>query len=322
MLSTHLETKALYNALVMIPHHTKPLSPIKSWERKERRTSSLEDLFQEVKELGVELDSKQFYQWSSDCETPEELVELLAESDDLKKLDHLYLVLFELWRRLSPEKRSLSIVADDIDHLIFAFDQEQEVEDVEVESLITEWCLLIDSLKDSGFTRQEAFQTIEPFFAHNVQEFIVDFLLEVVQREDPSFAIHMLDKVRSYCLRDSLWIKFIELQLALREENVVEVRKKLGELVSSVLINKSSDVELTLALAEIACELKKGELLVRLIETVLPHLEEKEDLLYCFDLLNRLISKQGEAFVAPLLKKSSSLELKALLTTSLQKMQS
>lgn len=292
--SPHLETKALYNTLAML-HQNEQVPKGDLWKVQDMRTCSLEALFGELRRLRVNFDQKQFYHWAAACETPEELLELVLgeEEEKSEQADHIYLILFELWRRLAPEKRSLSIIADDIDHCIDAFDREEEVEDAQVESLLSEWGRLLDSLRDTGLTEDQALRTIEPFFAHDVPDFVIDYLLEVTGRQEASFTSLLLEKMRSHCMRESLWLKFIELKLSLHEEDLIDVRKKLGELASSVLTSRECDVELTLALCDIAFELKKDELLVRLLEKLLPCLEEDDDFEAVLEFLRLSAERKG-----------------------------
>lgn len=296
-----LETKALYSSLAMVDRSK---STKKTWETREWRNQSLENLVSELHELGFIFDKKQFYHWAGECDTPEELFELaVGDEENDKKRDHFYLILFELWRRLVPEKRSLSIIADDIDHCIQAFDLNSPILESQVEALLGEWGRVLDSLRDAGRTEEEALEAIEPFFAHDVPDFVIDFLLDLLGRKEYAFAAQILEKVGTHCVREPLWIKFIELQLALHDENVIEVRKKLGELVSALLTMEECDVELTLALCDIALELQKEELLVRLLEKLLPHLEEKEDFLAVLELLEDVAFRRNASGVLSKIKR-------------------
>lgn len=280
---TSLETKALYNSLRMMGRRMK-LSPQDSWKVADWRGRESTALFNELKEMGVVLDPPLFYQWAAHCETPEDLFDFLfmeegeesAEWEEERK-DHLYLLLFELWRRLVPEKRSLSLVADEIDHVLFAFDSGKEMVDEEMENALEEWVRLLNRLHDEeGLSAKEALHAIEPHFAHSVPDCIIDFLLDVSERGESERYGPLFEKVRPFLTLEPLWAKIVELRFCLREDMTL-VNKKLGDLVAHVLTTPDVECEVIFALCDISLKLERGELFLRLLERVAPCLQEQED---------------------------------------------
>lgn len=276
-----LETKAFYNSLRMLGSNVSRMS--QDWKAADWRERELDGLFDELKQMGIVFDTSLFYQWAAHCETPEELVDFLSMEEEVEtgeweeeRKDRLYLILFELWRRLVPEKRSLSLVADEIDHVIFAFDSGKEFLDEEIENALEEWIRLLNRLQDEGLSVREALQAIEPYFAHCVPEFAIDFLLDVSERGESERYISLFEKVRPFLTSEPLWAKIIELKFCLRDD-IPLLNKKLGDLVAHVLTTTNVESEVIFALCDIALKLKREELFLRLLEKVVPCLQEKDD---------------------------------------------
>ena len=298
--SVSLETKALYNSLRMLGTD-RPVSKQDSWKRKDYRGVVLQNLFEELKRLGIKGNTALFYQWKDYCETPEELVDFLSgdqEIDDETR-DHIYLLIFELWRRLVPEKRCLSIVADEIDYIIYAFDSSQGVDDEAVEKAIDEWVRILNRLHDEGFTGKDALRAIEPYFAHDVPEFIIDFLLDVSSRLDHERFFPIFEKTRLFLTAFPIWVKVIDVKFCLHEDCTI-VNKKLGELVAHVLTGGKEESDVIFSLCEIALALEREELFFRLLDHVLLSIEVKEDLEVILDLLADFLSEKQY----PVLKQS------------------
>lgn len=285
-ISPHFETKALYNSLRMLGA-SQPVLPRDAWKYTDWRALSLDQLFDHLVKIPLHLDAKSFLSWAGQCDTPEELVELLGLEEEEESSDYLYLILFEIWRRLVPEKRCLSLIGDDMDHLIYAYDQGKDVDSVSIEERIVEWIRVLDSLCDQGASAQEALVAVEPYFAHDIPRFAMDFLLDMASSDERDHFVPLFEAVRPYCYKEPLWLKVVDLQFSMHGD-IVRVRKQLGELVASVIHSSELDIDLVFELCEIAFELEKEELLLRLLEKIIPHLEGLEEINGVIELLEQL----------------------------------
>jgi hypothetical protein len=303
-MDTTLQTKALYNSLRMYGSKIKESqkeSKEDFWKTQEFRELELNQLFDALKLLGISLTKSLFYQWAAECETPEELLEFLFLEEGLEEeeesfqedmKDHLYLLIFELWRRLVPEKRSLSIVADEIDHVIFAFDSGKPVIDEEIESALHEWVRILNRLQDEGVSATEALHSIESYFAHDVPSFIIDFLLDIADRGEGVRFQPLFEKVRPFLFARPLWVKVIDLMFCVRED-ILLVNKKLGDLVAHVLTTPQVESDIIFSLCDIALDLDREPLFLRLLERVLPDLTDKEDIELVIDLLVSFVEERS-----------------------------
>ena len=104
-----LQTKALYNLFRINLRDGEPLE-VDPWVLEDLRALDISLLWKKLAAEQILLDRAAFCHYAEEVDSPEELTVLLTdEALDQKTVDRVYLVLFELWRRLLPEKPSLSI---------------------------------------------------------------------------------------------------------------------------------------------------------------------------------------------------------------------
>src|SRR5207253_733099 len=114
--------KALYNSLRMSFLQDTEIF-VEPWKIEDYRMLSFEELFLRLHKREIFVDKSTFISYANEFDTPEELAEWLAESEvATEDFDQIYLLIFELWRRLIPEKPSVSILCDELDYQIYNFD--------------------------------------------------------------------------------------------------------------------------------------------------------------------------------------------------------
>ncbi|MBI3237120.1 MAG: hypothetical protein HYZ48_05435, partial [Chlamydiales bacterium] len=122
-----MQGRAFYN-LLKISYLEDPSIEIAAWQVEDYRSWSLEALWSSLKEKGVVLDEASFLAYAENSDSPEDLTECICvdeedEEKDMDRFDQIYLLLFELWRRLLPQKQTLSTFCDHLDQLIESYDQ-------------------------------------------------------------------------------------------------------------------------------------------------------------------------------------------------------
>ena len=168
------EGRAFYNLLRM-DGAEEYLKDIKDWQILNYRALKLSELFQLLEKEGVHLNPDSFQLYAEKCVSPEEIVDtLLADQEDIEKLDRAYLVIFELWRRLCKDKQSLSVFCDELDYQIEKYDNEEGDEEV-MQEMLTELESILDQSVDGGEDPKVIFQVISDFVAHDLEDFIYDF---------------------------------------------------------------------------------------------------------------------------------------------------
>lgn len=207
-----LQTKALYNLLRLNAAEDQSVKAEK-WAVQDLRTVSLENLFDMLKKQGVTLERKSFFQFAGECETPEELTDLLLPDDASEKSkDPLYLVVFEIWRRLLPEKQSLSIFCDELDHRISRYDLGELDNDEEIQDILANFLEVLDENADSGVDPQEILEAISEYCAHDVENFIYDYISDLLDSGNALYASELIEGFSPY-VSVPLWFDFLRIRL-------------------------------------------------------------------------------------------------------------
>lgn len=207
-----LQTKALYN-LLRLNVAQDPSLPCEKWQIEDLRLATLETLFGRLKEAGLTLDSQVFYRFAEECDSPESLTELLlVDLEEPELYDRLYLVIFELWRRLLPEKQSLSIFCDELDHWISLFDAGQLESDEPIQDAIANLIEILDENADAGAKVSEIFTLISSYSAQDLFTFLVDYISEILDSGNKLYAAELIDHLSPYMPKDA-WFAFLRVRL-------------------------------------------------------------------------------------------------------------
>lgn len=203
--------RALYN-LIRMNWQEDPSLPVQEWQVEDYSELALEELFARLEKLGISLDEIRFKHFSGATTSPEELAETLWVSDEDEGFDEAYLLLFELWRRLLPEKQSLSIFCDELDQLIDQFDQ-GEIQNIEVlHEVLADLERVLDEHADQGDDPKNIFQEISLYCAHDLESFIYDFASDEIDHNHPLNASEIIDGFMPY-IENEEWFEFLQLRL-------------------------------------------------------------------------------------------------------------
>ncbi len=120
-----LSGRALYN-LLRGNWLEDPSISVENWQVEDYRILSDQELFDRLQELEISLKLETFSAFAQESDGPEELVDLLTGPEySAAQIEKIYLLIFELWRRKLPDRQTLSIFCDELDHLIDQFDKEK-----------------------------------------------------------------------------------------------------------------------------------------------------------------------------------------------------
>jgi hypothetical protein len=192
-----MQDKAFFN-LLRFTQHENGKTAAEPWQVENYRALPISDLFGRLQSLGVALSEQTFLEYGNHCDTPEELAECLwlDESDPIGE-DKSYLLLFELWRRLLPEKETLSIFADKLDDLIDRYTHDDPSAEEPLQAALTELENVLDAHADDGADPTEVYTIISEYFAHDLASFIHDLIDDLID-VDPLYASELLDGFYSY----------------------------------------------------------------------------------------------------------------------------
>lgn len=249
-----LKGKALYNILkINASAHTD--YGCEKWQMEDLRPVTTSLLFKRLQDLKISLDEKKFHLYTQELDSPEDLIDCLwIDEENIEKRDQAYLILFELWRRLSPEKQSLSILCDQLDHFIEKYDTETLQDE---ESLQEALCQLEDVLDDAcdqqKVTPQEVFQEVSKYCAHDLENFIYDYITARIEEEEELYASELIDAFYEF-ITDTKWFDFLRAQLFFSTDS-----EKSNVLIERLLEQLRDEPDVELLIQIIDCLIHFGD---------------------------------------------------------------
>jgi hypothetical protein len=270
------EKKALYNLLRM-NWLNDPSIQVEAWQVEDYRSLPMQMLSKQLEARGILLDEGSFYAYAEDAESPEELAEILLEGLMLEPMeqDHIYLLLFELWRRLLPEKLCLPIFCDELDHQIFLYDQGNPSAAESIQDAIANLQVILDESTDSGIKPTEIFEVVSLGCANNLETFLYDYIAEQIDSENIAYAAELADGLGPY-LKGSRWFSLLQIRI-LDTNDPDAAQDQLRKLVQKVVKDKDLSFNLEV-LSFIVQGGEKGEF-NKLVRKTIPLLETEEDFL-------------------------------------------
>lgn len=274
-----IQKRAFYNSL-RLDWLQNPSLPVEDWQVENYREMPYSVLFERLRHFVLAIDRVSFLSLAEEHETPEELTEELCQSLYLSEeaTDRVYLLVFELWRRLMSHQPSLSVFCDELDDQISRYDDGQLEETDELEELIEQLQTILDSYLDESGQTAEVFDYIESYLAHDLEDFLVDFIDEEIEAGDSSYAKELLEGFASY-VPDSLWFQLLQLKAMHRSEVGEEIREQLQHLFQRAQKQGEEELDWYLELLQLLVgEEGSSRLFHRVVLAILPLVKEREDL--------------------------------------------
>lgn len=301
--------KAFFNALHLQWLHD-PSIPAERWQIENYRELTLGSLFSALAAKGFSLDRSSFIALTQEWDSPEELVESMLIEAHLPEAaqDQVYLLVFELWRRLVPEKQSLSIFGDELDHLISQNETGNFTQIEALEDAIANLVSILDDNCDQGGEPQEIFDSVQQACAHDLEAFFYDFIADQIENKNESFAAELLESLFPY-VKDKQWFSLLNARVALLTDPP-EGKKLIQKLVKENA--KKPDLEFTLEILSAVAQGGESALFQPLLTQALSLIsteEEFQDLLaICADYLHYLDYDHKEAIIQNILSQRSHIE--------------
>lgn len=268
-----LKGRALFN-LLRINWLDNPKIAVKPWQVEDLRGVGMETLFSRLKKLRLILNEESFNLYAENCESPEDLLDLVCgEEEDPEKKDQVYLILFELWRRLFPDQNCLSIFCDELDQLIEAYDKEELESDDALQSALQILEDILDQAFDKEGDPQKIFADVSSYLAHDLEGFLFDYITDKIQEDDQTYASELIDDFRDY-LSDKRKLDVLRARLValfdLEESNI---------LYSRILedLREKPDLPLNLLAAESLIRHGDVRLFMQAVKQALPTLATEEE---------------------------------------------
>ncbi|MEM1283034.1 MAG: hypothetical protein AAGG81_05720 [Chlamydiota bacterium] len=207
-----IDRRALYNSLRM-NWLIDPSLEVDDWQVENYRDMSMPLLCSRLREFGLDFDKDSFCSIAEGYDTPEELTESLIDQEQVTPEieDRIYLLVFELWRRLETGKPCLSVFCDELDHQIFLYDRQQAQEVEEIQDVLSNLQVILDENTDQGADPIEVLHSINKGCANDIETFLYDFITEQVDNHNFSYASELLDGFIDY-VDDDKWFELLRVR--------------------------------------------------------------------------------------------------------------
>ncbi|MCI5051587.1 MAG: hypothetical protein MRY21_00440 [Simkaniaceae bacterium] len=221
--------RARYNLLQLNSSQEK--DNCEKWEIEDYRSLDKEALYGRLRALGVKLNDESFLLYAKSADTPRQLTAtLLPENVDSYTIEHCFLLIFELWRRLLQGRAELSIFCDELDHQIELF--EQNTADIDhIGDILNRLESILDGSVDDSQSPQAVFAHISNYFAHDLETFIYDFCAYLIDNERLTLASELIEGFYDY-VEDRQWFDFLRMRL-LEDESEEHVERFGSDLVEN-----------------------------------------------------------------------------------------
>ncbi|MGE4574388.1 MULTISPECIES: hypothetical protein [Parachlamydia] len=204
-----VERKALYNLLRM-NWLLDPSIKVLAWQVEDYRALPVFEIFNRLQAKHVDLDKVSLTALAEHCDNPEDLTDELVEGSEISQEDEdqIYLLLFELWRRLIPEKPSLSTFCDELDHQIYLYDQGNLDQEEGIQDVLANLQVILDENVDGGGKPLEVFELVTNTCANDIESFLYDFIAEQIDHHNYSYASELIEGFQKY-IKDEKWFEFL-----------------------------------------------------------------------------------------------------------------
>lgn len=201
--SHRLGRKALFNCLRA--QHKLEGSDCEPWQVDDYRKWPLEKLLQWLRAFGWPLDHSQFVAYGESVEGPQELLDLLIADQPIsaKQDDQLFLVIFELWRRLIPHGCNIELLCDEFDYQIEAYQQGDPV-DRELEKAFSTLLEIVHDPSQNISQSRSIFALIADGSAQDLELCLYEFILDQLEAGAIDYAKELHAQFEKL-VRDPLW---------------------------------------------------------------------------------------------------------------------
>ncbi len=310
-----LERRSLYNSLRLSWLLDQDIS-VEPWQVEDYRKLPLQMLFDRLKAQDIHLTRPLFLAMAEEAESPEELLEFIVkelEIDERAK-DQIYLLVFELWRRLLPEKPTLTIFCDELDYQIEQYDFGNTYNYEALQDTLENLQSILDENVDLGGDPKEVFALISSKCANNLEGFLYDFIAERIDENNAVYAKELLEAFDPY-LKDSTWFAFLHVRLIFSSDP-----EAANEMMDQILQKVKSDpeIELNLEILAYLAQNFESELFYSFLKTTLALIKYEEDfkelLGICFDFYRHNSHPLAAEKIQGMLKKRAKIADEKLLS--------
>ena len=269
--------RAYYNLLLLQAQRGIAVEAL-PWEAKDYGAIAMDCLFEEIQSLHYLFDRESFVNYCAAFDSPEEVVASI-EQKECEEKNKLYLLVFELWKRLLPEKESISIFADALDRKIAEYEKSKDDE-----MLLEAFEQVVEILESNSIDStppETIFERFCLYVAHDLESVIYTYIESKICGEVEDRALDLLHHFLPY-VKEKRALQFLHLKTL--SHDFLEERLRLTEFLCESLQEK---VNLSVAIPFLfyLIEQHHKELFIDLFSTMVNKVQEEGALVALLDVL-------------------------------------
>ncbi len=309
-----IERRALYNLLRM-NWLTQREVKVEPWQVEDYRNLPLTTLLERLKEFNIDLNRTSFIAFADDSDSPEQLTDLLIgeQKYTTAQEDRIYLLVFELWRRLMSEKPSLSVICNELDEYIYQYDNNQLDNPLALQDALSHFICILEENVDEGVDPNDVIGLISNYCANDIEAFLYDFIFEQIDSDNESYAQELLDAFELF-LHNNKWFKLLRIRLT-DERN--------AQLIADEIFEEhldENDLPFNLEFFAILAEKELDASFKQLLKKSFSMIQKEEDfqdlLIIAIDYLHRLDRESDEMILQKILNHRKDIPLDTLIFSS------
>lgn len=312
-----VDRRVLYNTLRLHYLEDSDLD-VEPWQVADYRKESTESLIEQLASFDIHLDPSSFTAYAEHCDSPEALTdEFLADGEvEPEVADYIYLLIFELWRRLMPERQTMSLFCDELDHRIEQFEREELPSHEPLEDAIANLQYILDEEVDDGADPRDVFETVKHSCAHDVEDFLYHFVDLQIDNNNLIYASDVLEGFNDY-VDDPKWFALLKARLLFSTEP-----EEAADLVEHLIELTADETDINFHLEFLSSLVQEGNhqtfrLIAERVIALLKTQGEFQDLLsICEDYFHCLDDEESERAVQSILTKRNEKDPSAKINAS------
>jgi len=307
---THIQNqiarRALYSLLRLNWLHDPSMSA-EQWQIEDYSVIPTSTLFNRLTLFQIQLDAQAFHAYAEECDSPEDFADFLTDDRDYlpDQEDQIYLIVFELWLRLLPERVTLSTLCHQIDKEITLFNQGDFYNARNLQDLISQLIQLLKNSMDEGIPPAKLLSSVSQYFANDFSSFLYDYISDQIDNEMLAYANDLVEDFAPF-LKNDRWFELIKLRI-----NNQSPQKRIAQIFESNLI--SDDLEFNLELLSLLVKFGDPASFKKALKATIPLMRREEDfqdlIQIGMDFYHRLDQELQEAELLNLLNQRKEIPL-------------
>jgi len=306
--------RALYHSLRM-NWMLNPKLNVEMWQIADYRAKPLNVLFEQLIHHDIHLDKQSFLIFAENMDDPESLTDALISDNPPGRAaqDHIYLLIFELWRRLLPERPCLSILCDEIDYQINLYDRGEMQKEEAIQDSLANLQMLLDENNDAGIEPLEVFEYVNAACANDLESFLLDYISDQIDNGNYPYASELIEGFSQYIYHVK-WFKLLQARILSLTDPQEAIR-----MVLDLLKNQEPDLEFLLEVLSFLIPNGDEATFKRLVKQAIALSQNEDDfqtiITICIEFYNRLDEDELAKTLQALLNQRGQFDLNKKIDT-------